>query len=198
MSTTIRLATPADAGQVAAIYAPFVREMPVSFEVEPPDAAEMGQRMAKVLERFPWLVCDRAGEVLGYVYACPHRERAAYQWSVDVAAYTRADCRRCGLGRGLYTSLFGLLVRQGFANAYAGVTLPNPGSVGLHEAVGFTPVGVYRSVGYKCGGWHDVGWWQLRLQDLPEPPPPPRPLPADRASPGWDEALRAGLPLLRV
>jgi phosphinothricin acetyltransferase len=198
MSSLIRLATAADAEQVAAIYAPFVRDTPVSFEVEPPDAAEMGRRMALVMERFAWLVCDRGGEVLGYVYASAHRDRAAYQWSADVTAYNRLDCRRRGLGRALYTALLRLLVLQGHANAYAGITLPNPGSVGLHEAVGFVPVGVYRKVGYKFGAWHDVGWWQLRLQELPEPLPPPRPAPDLYGSPGWAEALAAGQALLRV
>jgi L-amino acid N-acyltransferase YncA len=175
MPLALRPAAPADAAQVQAIYAPYC-STPISFELTPPSVEEMRRRLEKLQGRYPWLVCDRAAEVLGYAYASPHRERPAYQWSVDVSVYIRSDCHRGGLGRRLYTALFDVLVRQGFINAYAGVTLPNPASVGLHEAVGFTPVGVYRRVGYKCGGWHDVAWFERPLQGWPDVPAPPRPL----------------------
>jgi phosphinothricin acetyltransferase len=150
-------------------------------------------RIAKVLEEFPWLVCEEDGEILGYVYASRHRERPAYQWSVDVTAYIAERHRRKGVGRALYTSLFELLRLQGFYHAYAGITLPNPGSVGLHEAMGFQPVGVYRAVGFKCGEWHDVGWWQLELQPLAARPDAPRMIEAAKASPDWQAALAAGV-----
>ncbi len=86
---------------------------------------------------------------------------------------------------------------QGFYNAYGGITLPNAGSVGIHEAMGFRLVGIYQAVGYKFGAWHDVGWWGLELQ--PKPPSPPVPLtPAEvQGDPAWQTALEAGLPLLR-
>ncbi|MGF1472092.1 MAG: arsinothricin resistance N-acetyltransferase ArsN1 family B [Rubrobacteraceae bacterium] len=193
----IRLATERDAGQIAEIYAPIVRDTIISFEVDPPTAAEMRQRMANTLGRFPWLVCERRGRVLGYAYAGPHSDRAAYQWSVDVSAYVREGERRTGVARALYTSLFAGLVLQGFYNAYAGVTLPNPASVGLHESLGFRPVGVYRGVGYKFGAWHDVGWWQTWLQERIVPPNPPVELPSIMESDGWVAALASGLPLLR-
>jgi phosphinothricin acetyltransferase len=86
------------------------------------------------------------------------------------------DAQRRGIGRALYLALFRILRAQGFRNAYAGITLPNAASVGLHEAVGFTALGVYRGVGYKRGRWHDVGWWELRLAALADEPAPPRPL----------------------
>jgi phosphinothricin acetyltransferase len=78
------------------------------------------------------------------------------------------------VGRALYSSLFDLLRRQGYFKAYAGITLPNPGSVGLHEAVGFVPVGIYKGVGYKFGAWHDVIWYQRALQPEQADPAPPR------------------------
>jgi phosphinothricin acetyltransferase len=193
----IRLATPDDAAEVAAIYAPAVTERATSFELEAPDAAEMARRIERTLGRTPWLVCARAGVVLGYAYASAHRERAAYRWSVDVSAYVRADARRGGVGRGLYASLFAVLARQGFRNAYAGVTLPNDASVGLHRAVGFTPVGVYRGVGYKLGAWHDVAWFEREIAPRVSDPPEPAPLPDVDAS-VRAEALAAGLPLLRL
>ena len=115
--------------------------------------------MAESLPAFPWLVADVGGEVLGYVYASKHRARAAYLWSVDTTVYIHPRVRRGGVGRALYTTLFGILTLQRFCNAYAGISLPNPGSVGLHEAVGFEKVGVYRGVAYKLGAWHDAGWW---------------------------------------
>jgi phosphinothricin acetyltransferase len=199
MSATIRLATPEDAGAILAIYAPIVRDTAISFEVEPPTLVEMQARITQTLRHLPWLVCDRQGEVLGYVYASAHRARAAYQWSVDVTVYIHAEARRTGTGRALYTALLALLTRQGFSQCFAGITLPNPASVGLHESLGFQPVGVYRGVGYKLGAWHDVGWWQRGLQPEQRAPVPPTAF-ADlqHTSPTWDACLDAGRALLRV
>jgi len=198
MSATIRLATEDDARQIRDIYAPICLHTPISFEEVPPDETEVRQRIRKIAQRFPWLVCDRGGEVLGYVYGGTHRERAAYRWSVEVTAYIRQDQHRKGVGRALYTSLFRILVLQGFYNAFAGITLPNPGSVGLHEAVGFRPIGLYTAIGFKAGRWHDVGWYQLDLQPRPAVPDEPRALPQANAGPELVAALAAGLPLLRV
>ena len=196
MAPTIRLATEDDAGQILEIYAPFCRDTTVSFETEPPSLDEMRRRISKTWPAYPWLVCEEEGSLLGYAYASQHRERAAYVWSVDVSVYIREGRRRGGLGRALYTSLFALLRLQGYYNALAGVTLPNPGSEGLHRAMGFEPIGVYRNIGYKCGGWHAVAWSELALRD-PEPDPrPPRTLEDIRDTPEWNEALAAGAALL--
>jgi L-amino acid N-acyltransferase YncA len=197
MTAMIRLATFHDAPGVQAIYAPVVRETAISFEWEPPTVDDMEKRIGEVVERMPWLVCEHRGEILGYAYASPHRVRAAYQWSVDVSVYIQAQVRRSGVGRGLYRSLLALLVLQGFYHAYAGITLPNPASVGLHESLGFEPVGVNRAVGYKLGAWHDVGWWQLTLQARVTPPDPPLKPSAVRESAAWHTALATGLPCLR-
>jgi L-amino acid N-acyltransferase YncA len=197
MTATIRLATPNDAAGVQAIYAPVVRDTAISFEWEPPTVGDMQQQIVEVVERMPWLVCEHRGEILGYAYASAHRVRAAYQWSVDVSVYIHAQARRSGIGRGLYRSLFALLTLQGFFHAYAGITLPNPASVGLHESLGFQPVGIYCAVGYKLRAWHDVGWWQLILQELVIPPGPPVDLSGVRESAEWDTAVATGLPCLR-
>jgi len=198
MSAILRLATNADADQIQAIYAPCVRDTVISFETEPPTEAEIRRRITTTLTRYPWLVCDRDGEIAGYVYASSHRERAAYQWSVEVTAYVHAAHRRTGVGHALYTSLFRLLALQGYYNAYAGIALPNPASIGLHESVGFQPVGIYHAVGYKHGAWHDVGWWECTLADRPDvAPEPPLSLDATSRHPSWEAAMGAGLPLLR-
>ena len=194
----IRQAPESDAEQIAAIYAPVVRDTAISFEMEPPTAAEMRRRVTETLPTFPWLVVERAGEILGYVYAGAHRARAAYRWSVDTTIYVHPRVHRAGVGRALYTSLLHVLALQGFCTAYAGVTLPNPGSVGLHEAVGFERLAVYRGVGYKLGAWHDVGWWQRTLRPRAAVPEPPLAMAAARAASGWHEALTSGAELLRA
>jgi phosphinothricin acetyltransferase len=192
----IRLATESDAGRITDIYALIVSDTIISFEWESPTADEMRGRIENTLERFPWLVYEPHGSVLGYAYAGAHRSRGAYQWSVDVSAYVHEEERRQGVGRALYTSLFAILALQGFYNACAGIALPNPASVGMHESVGFRPVGVYRAVGYKFDAWHDVGWWQLTLQDKTSFPESPVDLPEVLASEEWRAALASGLPLV--
>lgn len=196
-SLSIRMAVRADAAQIAAIYAPFCADTPVSFETTAPTADEMAQRIEKITERLPWLVAEREGHVAGYVYASSHRERAAYQWSVDVGAYVATAYRRQGVGRALYTALLRMLALQGYFKAYAGVTLPNAGSTGLHEAVGFRPVGIYRGVGYKLGKWHDVAWYQVELQPERSEPTSPVSVHAVLSTPDWAEAIAAGERLLR-
>ena len=167
----IRTATLDDAAAVAAIYGPIVQHTTISFETDPPDAAEIRGRIEKTLATLPWLIAeDPVGAVCGYVYASKHRERAAYQWSVDTTVYVRDDMRGRGVGRTLYGRLLPLLAELGYRQAFAGVALPNAGSVGLHEALGFEPIGVYRNVAFKRGAWHDVGWWQKSLHESDSPP----------------------------
>lgn len=171
----LRVAREGDATDIAAIYAPHVDGHYASFELSAPGAEEMALRINALLPHYPWLVAESAARVVGYAYACRHRDRHAYQWSVDVAVYLRADAQRQGVGRRLYGMLFELLRAQGYVNAYAGIALPNDASVGLHQALGFRQVGVYQQVGYKLGQWRDVGWWQLGLQPGANPPPAPMP-----------------------
>ena len=132
----IRMAIPADGERLAGIYAPAVTERATSFELIAPDAGEMARRVSTLTTRTPWLVLEEAGRVMGYAYASPHRDRPAYQWSVEVSAYIDAAAHRAGYGRALYAALFDILTAQGFANAYAGITLPNPASVGVPQRDG--------------------------------------------------------------
>ena len=168
----IRGATVADAAAVAEVYAQYVLDTVVSFEEQPPTAGEMADRIAG---EHVWLVAELAGQVVGFAYGAPHRARPAYRWSVEVSVYLAPQATGRGLGRALYGELLPLLGRLGYVSAYAGITLPNAASVGLHEAMGFAPVGVFRDVGFKHGAWHDVGWWQLALQPAPGAPSEPTP-----------------------
>lgn len=170
----VRTATSADAKAIADIYAPIVRETCISFELEPPSAEEMRTRIESTLQRLPWLVAvDGADDVKGYVYASRHRERAAYQWSVDVTAYVHTEARGRGVGKTLYQALFAELTALGYCQAFAGIALPNAASIALHESMGFEPLGVYKHVGFKLGAWRDVGWWQKALRSPSEVPEPP-------------------------
>lgn len=182
-AVSIRLASSDDAPALLEIYAPFVSDTAVSFETQPPTPAEFARRISGVLAQFPWLVAETSqGQLLGYAYATPHREREAYQWCTEVSVYLAPQARGRGLGKRLYQELFALLQKQGYYNAYAGITLPNPASVGLHEALGFVSLGVFPRIGYKHGAWHDVGWWRLELAPHPDSPEPPKALPALRSA----------------
>jgi L-amino acid N-acyltransferase YncA len=152
-----------DAGACAAIYAPFVSDSAVSFEEQPPDAAEMAARIRRIEATHPWLIAEFDGGPAGFAYASPHRDRRAYRWAADVSVYVDPQHHRRGIGSMLYGALLALLRHQCLHVACAGITLPNDASVGLHESLGFTLVGIYRSVGWKGGAWRDVGWWQLQL-----------------------------------
>lgn len=167
-----------DAAAVADIYRPAVDATIASFEEVAPDAAEMARRMRTTLERTPWLVAHVGESVIGYAYAGPHRERAGYRWSVDVSAYVHPVWHGRGVGRALYHELLSTLRRQRFVNVYAGIALPNPASVALHESIGMRRIGVYERVGWKAGAWLDVAWFGMRITDPAEPPEEPIPLPA--------------------
>lgn len=177
---TIRAADPdADAAAVAEIYRPAVESGVASFEEVAPGAEEMAARIRATLERLPWLVAVErdGGGVVGYAYAGAHRERAGYRWSVDVSVYVAGAHHRTGIGGALYRSLLAILRRQGYVNAFAGITLPNEASVALHQAIGMSLVGVYRGAGFKFGAWRDVAWYGMRLTQPEADPAEPIPFP---------------------
>jgi L-amino acid N-acyltransferase YncA len=159
-----------DAQACADIYAPYVLETAISFEERPPSAATISER---ILAAHAWLVAEVEGRPIGYAYGSRHQERAAYRWAADVAVYIDRDHHRAGVGRALYTQLFERLRAAGVWTLCAGVTQPNAGSDGLHRAMGFQEVGVYRRIGWKLGAWRDVRWWQLDLRPGEEGPPAP-------------------------
>jgi phosphinothricin acetyltransferase len=164
---SIRQAVVADASRAAEIYAPYVNDTAISFEESPPTGHDFAGRIERCLSRWQWLVAEAGGAVVGYAYGSEHRARAAYRWSVEVSVYVDREFHRRGIGRALYERLLADLTERGFCHAYAGTTLPNDSSVELHTAMGFTPIGTFRDVGWKFGRWHDVAWFQKTLRDTP-------------------------------
>lgn len=161
----IRSITPEDAEATLAIYAPYILNTNISFEYEVPTVEEFKQRIATVTAAYPWLICEYEGEIVGYAYGGQHRARTAYKWSVESAIYMAEDFCGKGAGKLLYTKLFDILRQQGFVNVFAGMTLPNEKSEGLHKACGFRDIGVFEKIGYKNNQWHDVRWMQLDLAE---------------------------------
>ena len=159
----MRLARADDAAACAAIYAPYVIDTAITFEHEPPSEAAMAERIATALGSHAWVVLDDGGRVSGYAYGGMFNFRSAYRWSCEVSIYVEPGRRRTGAGRLLYEDLFARLAARGYRTAVAGMTLPNEASTGLHEALGFEPVGVFRRIGFKHGRWHDVAWMQRPL-----------------------------------
>jgi L-amino acid N-acyltransferase YncA len=173
----LRAATPADAAEVAAIYADYVRGSTITFELDPPGPDEMRARIEGVAGAYPWIVAEvEDGRLAGYAYACPFRPRAAYRFAVETTVYLRPDAAGRGLGTSLYRPLLRTLEAQGYTQAIAAIALPNEASVRLHERLGFVHAGTYGEVGFKLGQWLDVGLWQRPLAVQRADPPEPLPL----------------------
>jgi L-amino acid N-acyltransferase YncA len=170
---TIRNATGADAEACATIYAPYVSQTCISFEIEAPSPAELARRIASAADRHAWLVLEDSGRVIGYAYGQLFKERAAYRWSCESSIYLELGRRRTGAGRALYQVLLARLAERGYRQVFAGMTLPNDASVGLHRALGFESAGTYRQVGWKHGAWHDVAWVQKTIGVDEQPPAEP-------------------------
>ena len=160
----IRLAAAADAAAIAGIYAPHVTDSFVSFEEAAPTAAEMALRVAGDGRGFhPWLVAELDGKVIGYASSSPFRSRPAYRWTVETGVYLSPQAQGQGMGRALMERMLALLEGQNFTAVVAGITMPNPASVALHEKLGFAPTATYRDTGFKLGAWRTV---QVFARDL--------------------------------
>ena len=171
----VRAATPQDAEQLLEIYTPFVISEDcsvsnVSFELTAPSLAEFRQRIVDISSKYPYLVGEKDGQILGYVYCHPYRERLAYQWSVEVTIYLAPAGQGKGLGRLLYETMEKLLCLQGVTMAYSCITVGNDHSIKMHEAVGYRLIGTFSKSGYKNGQWLDTVWLEKQLQPCPKQP----------------------------
>lgn len=171
---TIRTATPADAAGILEIYAPYIENTSFTFETEVPSLTDFQHRIRLYTEKYPWLVCEINGRIAGYAYAARHRERTAYQWSVESSIYIHDDFMKHRIGAALYTALLELLRLQGFNTVYAVINLPNERSVAFHEKMGFRYFTTFEKVGYKLGKWKNVGWWMTSLNEYGDAPAPPQ------------------------
>ena len=169
----LRLAKPSDAEGILKIYAPYIESTSFTFETETPLVEAFAERINTYLIHWPWLVCEVDGKIAGYAYATRHRERTAYQWSVESSIYLDDNFQRTGIARALYTALFEILKIQGFRNVYAVINLPNDKSVAFHESLGFSYFVTYEKVGYKLGKGKNVGWWKLSINDYGDEPAAP-------------------------
>jgi len=173
-NTRIRLADERDYASILQIYTPFITDTVITFEYKVPTIDEFGKRIIDVQKKYPWLVCEIKGEIVGYAYASCFNEREAYDWSVDFSVYINPQFHRKKIGKALYFSLFQLLKLQGYYNCYAGVTLPNIKSESLHQSFGFKKIGIYKNVGYKFGSWYDVKWYELKIKEHIKSPIKPK------------------------
>lgn len=161
---TIRPVTQNDAAAIAAIYAPYVADTAITFEIDVPTVADFTQRIATITSTHPFLVAeDSDGTVVGYAYASPYKGRAAYDWTVEVSIYIDQTVRSQGIGSALYDALEDQLTQAGIVNFLACIALPNDPSIAFHTKRGYEEVGHFKGVGYKFDRWHDIVWLQKRV-----------------------------------
>lgn len=166
----LRIARSDDGEGILSIYTPYVEETNVTFDYDVEEAKVFCQKIDDMLLEFPWIIAEHEGNVIGYSYAKRHRDRVAYNWCAESAIYVHQDYQGKGLAKLLYEALLEILEAQNTVNVYAGIAQPNEGSTMFHIKMGFTPVGVYKKVGFKNNQWHDVLWVHKTLSKHPEPP----------------------------
>ena len=172
----IRLASADDADGIRAVYAPFV-STPVTFEEEVPSREAYRKRIESICEKYPCLVAEEGGRIVGFAYAHELRERIAFQWNAELSVYLAPAAQGRGAGSRLYAALIELLRLTGIKAVYGVVTSPNPASERLHSAFGFALMGVQPHAGFTCGAWHDVAWYVREIAPFEDAPAPPAPFP---------------------
>lgn len=150
-----------DAAQIAEIYNYYIQNTHHTFETDPLSSDEMLARIVSIRERYPYLVADDGGEVLGYVYGAQFKLRQAYEHTAEVSIYVKNDAKKKGVGTQLYFELFDKLKESNIHAMIAGIALPNDPSIMFHERLGFKKVAHFNEIGYKLGRWIDVGYWQM-------------------------------------
>ena len=186
----VRAAAPEDAAALLEIYAPYVEKTAITFEYAVPSPEEFAGRIARTLERYPYLAAEAEGRIMGYAYAGPFKERAAYDWAVETTVYVREEAKRQGVGRTLYAALERCLAAQGVLNLNACVACPERedeyltrDSVDFHRRMGYRLAGEFRQCGCKFGRWYNMVWMEKHIGLHPADPPPVKP---------FSEVLRRG------
>lgn len=185
----IRLVRPEDTSAMLAIYSVYVRNTAVSFETETPTPAEFSQRIQTVMQKYPCLVAEENGRIIGYAYANPFKTRAAYNWAVETTIYLHADSRRKGVGRKLYSVLEQILSAQGICNVNACIGVPRTendpfltmDSIRFHTRMGYRMVGEFDCCGSKFGRWYNMAWMEKHIGSHPDHPAPVKWFPEIRA-----------------
>ncbi|MBR2937851.1 MAG: N-acetyltransferase [Oscillospiraceae bacterium] len=173
---SIRRATIQDVPRILEIYGPYVENTAISFEYTVPTLENFTQRFLGITARFPWLVWEEKGMILGYAYGSLPFERAAYQWSAEASIYLCPEAWGKGIGKKLYAALEQLLQRQGYRKVYAIITTDNEASVAFHRAVGYRYTATMPDCGYKFGRWHGTVWMEKELNTWDAPPREPIPI----------------------
>lgn len=165
----IRLAHKNDAAALVAIYTPYVENTAITFECKVPSVEEFANRIKRILEKYPYLVAEEDGAILGYAYASTYYGREAYNWAVELSVYVANENRGRGIGKQLYDKLEEILEQQGFVHFLACIALPNDASISFHKKRGYQQVAYFPKIGYKFDCWHDTVWLQKSL-DKPARP----------------------------
>ena len=173
----IRTALPEDAERLLAIYAPYIEQTSYTFEYTVPTVEEFRRRIEEINEKYPWLVYEENGEILGYAYGGPLYSRAAYQWTVEDSIYVHPAAKGRGIGALLFEKLLTLLQKQGFRICYSLIVEDNVPSLKMHEKFGFTRCGFAANSGYKHGAWHGIVTMEKQLNEFSENPAPIIPFP---------------------
>ena len=167
-NSTLRIATADDAAKLLEIYSYYVLNTAITFEYEVPTEEEFARRIRNTLQRYPYLVAQAGGLIMGYAYAGPFKERAAYQWSVETSIYVHKDYRHLGIGALLYRELEKILKEQNILNVNACIACPareqdpylTKDSISFHEKQGYRLVGEFRQCGYKFNRWYNMVWME--------------------------------------
>lgn len=162
---TVRFVRDTDAGELLAIYAPYVKETPVTFEYDIPSLSEFENRIRTICARYPYLVACKNDKILGYTYASAFKDRAAYDWSVETSIYVSGPSKGLGIGTLLYQKLEELLKKQNICNLCACIAYPNPESIAFHEKSGFSTVAHFHKSGYKFNTWYDMVWMEKFINE---------------------------------
>ncbi len=183
----LRTARPSDAERLVEIYAPYVTDTAITFEYEVPSVEEFRSRIEKTLGKYPYIVAEQNGRIMGYAYASAFARRAAYNWSVELSIYLDMEIRRQGIGGRLYQAMEEILKEMHILNMNACISWPKAedeyltkNSVQFHEHMGFRLAGEFHDSGYKFGRWYNVVWMEKMIGDHPENPKPVRTFPEIR------------------